>query len=121
MMERLSSGKIRCLRFRLSNTSPLTPGKSRNRKLTDSSVLSSLAQSIQKVFLFADGLGHLAHLYCAGLDSAVARTSAHEEVTDHATRQHDGAANPLRLDRCLSVACGRGSGMARMGARIHGL
>src|SRR5229473_571410 len=97
------------------------PVKSCNRKLTDSSVLSSLARPIRKVFLFADALGRLAHLFRARRASAVARTSAGEEIAGHATRQHDAAAHPLRFDHCLPMVCRRGGGVACMGARIHGL
>src|SRR6267143_4891673 len=98
----------------------LTPDK-RNRKLTYSSVLSSLARPTRKVFLFADALGPLAHLFRAWRDSAVARASAREEIAGDATRQHNGAACTLRFDHWLSMDCRRSSGMACQGARIHGL
>src|SRR5260370_32076305 len=97
------------------------PVKSCNRKLTDSSVLSSLARPIRKVFLFADALGHLAHLFRARRDFAVAWTNAHEKIAGDAPSQHDGAAYPLYLDHCLSMVCRRGGGMACLGARFHGL
>src|SRR5260370_26055379 len=66
-----------------------------------------------KVFSFADALGHLADLFRARLDSAVARTNAHEEPPGEAPSQQYGAACPLRLDRCLSMRRLRRSGMAR--------
>src|SRR5260370_12925620 len=92
-----------------------------NQKLPCWSVLSSLARRIRKVFSFADALGHLAYLFRARLDSAVARTCSHEEVAGDATRQHDAAAHPLRFDHCLPMVCRRGGGVACLGARIHGL
>src|SRR5216684_246375 len=98
---------------------PLWRNASGNRKLTDSSVLSSLARPIRKVFLFANALGHLAHLFRAWLDSAVARTNAHEKVAGHAARRHDGAAWAVRLDHRLSMVCRRGGGMACLGTRIR--
>src|SRR5260370_2557966 len=91
------------------------------RKLICLSVLSSLAQPLRKVFSFADALGHLADFLCARRDSAVARTSAHEETAGAATHQHDGAPHPLRVYYCVSMVCRRSCGMARMGARICGL
>src|SRR5258708_39047799 len=80
-----------------------------------------LARRIRKVFLFADALGHLAHLFRARLDFAVARTSAREEIAGDAARQYDGAACTLRFDHRLSMVCRRGGGMACLGARVHGL
>src|SRR5882762_9169594 len=97
------------------------PEDSDHRKLTCSSGLSSLAQPIREVFSFADAVGHLAYLFRARLDFAVARASAHEEVAGDATRRHDGTACALRFDHCLSMVCRRGGGMACLGARIHGL
>src|SRR5260370_22347171 len=64
-----------------------------------------------KVFSFADALGHLADLFRARLDSAVARTNAHEETAGDAPSQQYGAACPLRLHRCLSMGRRRRSGL----------
>src|SRR6267154_2972232 len=86
-----------------------------------SSVLSSLARPIRKVFSFADALGHLAHFLRARRDSAVARTNANEQIAGDAARRHDGAAWAIRLDHRLSMVCRRGGGMACLGTRIHGL
>src|SRR5260370_42587060 len=80
---------------------------------------SSLAQAMRKVFSFADAVGHLAHLFRARLDSAVARTNAHEEIAGQATRRHHGTAWALRFDHRLSMVCRRGGGMAYLGARIY--
>src|SRR6266436_4070406 len=72
-----------------------------------------------KVFSFADALGHLADFFCARRDSSVAWTSADEKVAGHAASQHYGAACTLRLHHCLSMARGRGGGLAGMGARFY--
>src|SRR3989441_10156701 len=81
--------------------------------------LRRLARWMQIVFSSANALGHLANFFPARGDSAVARKSAHEEITGQANRQHHGAACALRFDHCLSMAqCFRG-GPARPGARLH--
>src|SRR5260370_14069929 len=90
-----------------------------NRKLACSPVLSSLARRIRKVFSFADALGHLAYLFRARLDSAVARTCSHEEVAGDATRQHDAAAHPLPFAHSLPWFCLPVVAVACMAARLN--
>src|SRR5260370_10242476 len=70
-----------------------------------------------KVFSFADVLGHLADLFRARRDSAVARTDAHEEIAGRTALQLYGASCPLCLDYCLSMGGRRSSGIGGLGSR----
>src|SRR5260370_8217762 len=56
-----------------------------------------------KVFSFADALGHLADLFRARLDSAVARTNAHEETAADAPSHPTPPPSPLPPPPCLPL------------------
>ena len=53
---------------------------------------------MRKVFSSADAVGHLAHLFRARRNSAVAGAGAYEETACATAGHHDGTPHPLRLD-----------------------